>query len=94
MVWSHYVEETNDPMEEYYDDGTSMEMDFVPPPLTMNIEDWTEWYSRDLMNMWFSLVQYREDTGLSNYVLPFASYTKFCEFCYANSDGTRNSYPS
>ena len=93
MVWSHYVEETNDPMEEHYEDtGGGTEMD--GPPLIMNIEDWTEWYSRDLMNMWFSLIQYTQDTGISSYVLPFASYTKFCEFCYSNSDGTRNSCPS
>jgi len=95
MVWSHYVEETNDPMEEHYEYSSGVEMDdFHGPPLIMNIEDWTEWYSRDLMNMWFSLVQYTQDTGISNYVLPFASYSKFCEFCYANSDGTRNMCPS
>ena len=94
MVWSHYLEETSNSVEEYNDEYSGPEIEMEYPPLIMNIEDWTEWYSRDLMNMWFSLVQYTQDTGISNYVLPFASYTKFCEFCYANSDGSRNSYPS
>jgi hypothetical protein len=63
-------------------------------PVIMNIEDWEVWYSRDLMNMWFSLRSYTSDAGVSNFVMPFATYSKFVEFCYANSDGMRNSYPS
>ena len=92
MVWSEYVEYTNDHHydEMDYDD----EQEDVLPPSPMEIEDWTTWYSGDLMNMWFSLKQYRDDVGISNYVMTYASYTDFCEFCYNKSDGTRNSYPS
>jgi hypothetical protein len=92
MVWSEYVEYTND-----YHHG---EMDYdseqeeVLPPSPMDLEDWITWYSRDLMNMWFSLKQYREDSGISNYVMNFSTYSDFCEYCYKMSDGTRNSYPS
>jgi hypothetical protein len=93
MVWTEYVEETNDPREEYYGDYESdHEDDNVPHNL--GHEDWVEWYSRDLLNMWFSLCQYREDASVSNFILNFATYSDFCEFCYRYSSGTRNSYPS
>ena len=91
MVWNQYVEDANSlPNEMDYDDEYEEEL----PPSPMELEDWITWYSRDLMNMWFSLRQYREDSGISNYVMNFVSYSDFCEFCYRNSDGTRNSYPS
>ena len=91
MVWSQYVEDANDPSEEM-----DYESDYEDPlpPSPMEIEDWVTWYSGDLLNMWFSLKQYREDAGIHNYVMSHATYTDFCEFCYRCSDGTRNSYPS
>lgn len=97
MVWSHYVEEANEAAEEFVKHGDDFFEDYEEeyvPPVIMNIEDWEVWYSRDLMNMWFSLRSYTDDSGVSNFVMPFATYTKFVEFCYANSDGMRNSYPS
>ena len=97
MVWSHYVEEANEAAEEfvrggenYFDEGDEE----CAPPIIMNVEDWEVWYSRDLMNMWFSMKTYLDDSGVSNFIIPFASYSKFVEFCYNNSDGMRNSYPS
>ena len=97
MVWSHYVEEANEATEEFVKNGDDFfdeDHDEYVAPVFMNIEDWTTWYSRDLMNMWFSLKSYTEDAGIDNFVMPFATYTKFVEFCYKNSDGMRNSYPS
>jgi hypothetical protein len=96
MVWSHYLEEANEAADESvkYGDDFFEETEEYAPPIIMNIEDWETWYSRDLMNMWFSLRSYTDDAGVSNFVMPFATYNKFVEFCYANSDGTRNSYPS
>jgi hypothetical protein len=90
MVWSEYVEQADDTIiDDHQEDAPEYD-----EPIYMNIEDWTEWYSRDLMKMWFSLKSYTDDAGISNFVLPFASYTSFCEYCYRNSDGSRNSYPS
>jgi hypothetical protein len=98
MVWSHYVEEANEAADEFVKNGDdffdAQDDEEYAPPIIMNIEDWETWYSRDLMNMWFSLKTYTEDSGVSNFVMPFATYTKFVEFCYGNSDGMRNSYPS
>jgi hypothetical protein len=97
MVWSHYVEEADGATEEFVKDGDDFfedPYDEYAPPVIMNVEDWETWYSRDLMNMWFSLREYTDQTGVSNFIMPFASYHKFVEFCYNNSDGMRNSYPS
>jgi len=81
MVWSEYVEHTTGGENEYSDE----ENDF--PPCRLHVEDWTTWYSEDLMNMWFSLVQYRSDSGRTHDILKNASYTDFCEFCYQFSHG-------
>lgn len=86
MVWSEYVEYTtgdNDNHNEY--DNSDEDND--PPTRRLNIEDWTSWYSEDLLNLWFSLVQYREDSGRFHDILKNASYTDFCEFCYRFSNG-------
>lgn len=80
MVWQEYVEHTigeNDYSDEEYDD----------PRGALSIDDWTTWYSEDLMNMWMSLTQYREDSGRKHCILKGASYTEFCEFCYYFSPG-------
>jgi hypothetical protein len=81
MVWSEYVEQTTGE-NDYSDD----EDDSIPPR-RLGIEDWTAWYSEDLLNMWFSLVQYREDSGRKHDILKFGTYTDFCEFCYRFSHG-------
>ena len=93
MVWQEYVEQADDNVISDYQDDLQEDEENIPP-YYMDIEDWTVWYSRDLMNMWFSLRSYTDDAGISNFVMPFATYTAFCEFCYRNSDGSRNSYPS
>ena len=82
MVWSEYVEHTNGE-NDYSDDEND---DFIPPK-RLTIDDWTTWYSEDLLNMWFSLVQYREDSGRKHDIMKNATYTDFCEFCYHFSHG-------
>jgi hypothetical protein len=93
MVWHEYVEQADDNVINDYQEDLHEDEEFIAP-IYMDIEDWTVWYSRDLMNMWFSLRSYTDDAGISNFVMPFATYTAFCEFCYRHSDGSRNSYPS
>ena len=91
MVWSEYVEHTTGD-NDYSDDDRENDHDhendkFPPGPRRLNIEEWTEWYSDDLLNMWFSLVQYREDSGRQHAILRDSPYTDFCEFCYRFSHG-------
>jgi len=98
MVWNQYVDEANGPTEEFNDGNVGDFFDgddeVVPPPSRMSIEEWEEWFSRDLMNMWMSLRQYREDASVSNYIMNDASYTAFVEFAYQFSHGYANSFPS
>jgi hypothetical protein len=100
MVWQQYVDDANEPENEFYNGGGD-DCDFFDgdqeeelPPTRMHIEDWITWYSGDLMNMWMSLRQYLSDASISSFILPSATFHEFCEFCYRYSDGTRNSYPS
>ena len=83
MVWSEYVDQTRGD-NDYSDDD---ENDDFLPPRRLNIDDWTAWYSEDLLNMWFSLVQYREDSGRKHAIMKGATYSDFCEFCYNFSHG-------
>ena len=83
MVWSEYVEHTTGENDCDYSDDENQE----PPARRLNVDEWTTWYSEDLLNMWFSLVQYREDSGRKHDIMKNASYTDFCEFCYHFSHG-------
>ena len=99
MVWQQYVDEANEPVNEFYNgcdacDFFDGDQEEELPPTRLHIEDWIAWYSSDLMNMWMSLRQYCSDASISNFVLHDASFNAFCEFCYRHSDGIRNSYPS
>lgn len=80
MVWSEYVNET------VWDDSTAISDDEdIDTSPTLNCDDWTTWHSEDLMNMWFSVREYR-DTYQAD-ILQNATYTNFCEFCYLTSYG-------
>lgn len=82
MVWSEYVEHTTGENDYSDDDGYD-----DAPPRRLTVDDWTTWYSEDLLNMWFSLIQYREDSGRKHDIMKHATYTDFCEFCYKFSHG-------
>ena len=94
MVWSQYVEDANAPAEECVGDYFDGDQEIEFPPCKMDIDDWTTWFSNDLMKMWMSLRQYREDASISNYIMPYATYSDFCDFCYQMSHGYLNSHPS
>lgn len=82
MVWSEYVNETVWEDNETYDDA---EYDSDQPPSTrINCDDWTTWHSEDLLNMWFTLCNHREQAP---YLWKRATYSNFCEFCYVYSYG-------
>lgn len=98
MVWNQYVDDANATVDEFNNgnvgDFFDGDQEDEPPPTQMSLDEWICWFSRDLMNMWMSLRQYREDASVSSYIMPYATYSDFCEFCYQMSDGTANSYPS
>ena len=56
----------------------------------LHIQDWMDYYSNDLLNMWMSLSTYRQDTYLTDALLSGASFHDFCEFVYRFSDGLRS----
>jgi hypothetical protein len=65
------------PHNEYSDDD---EEDTGPEQL--DIQNWMEWYSNDLLNMWMGLRAYREDTYLTHALMKDATFHDFCEFVY------------
>lgn len=80
MVWSQYVHDAQTDNMELDEDS----IEETPPPrnLPLEYEDWITWYSDDLMNMWLSLKNYREDSGNQHNLLDIMEWTDFCEFCY------------
>lgn len=48
--------------------------------IELSIEDWQDWNSEELLNLWMSIVEYHE----SWYLLPVMSRTfnQFCEFVF------------
>ncbi len=83
MPSTDFIDDTH--YNEYSDDDDEP---VVEQPL--HIQDWMEYYSNDLLNMWMSIVAYREDTYLSNSIMNQASFADFCEFAYAFSDGMKS----
>lgn len=59
----------------------------------MTFVDWEAYYERDIFNMWEKIKIYTLETGAGNYMLNFASYTEFAEFCYAHSSKKMYMYP-
>ena len=54
-------------------------------------EDWIEWHSTDLHNLWCGLETYIQDTCLANdMLLPYSDYHDFCKYCYKNSTKKRS----
>lgn len=95
MVWSHYLDETYAEDEFVYDEECEVEdEEREPPQRQMTLDDWSTWYSRDLLNMWMSLRSYTVDAGVSSYLLTDASFPDFCEFVYNFSHGYPSPHPS
>ena len=94
MVWSHYLQETNnsqvDPNEGYSSDEEHLPSRNKPMPY----DDWITWFSNDLMNMWMGMRAYREDTGTSTYIMDQCEYDDFCRFCYEFSCQFPSTFPS
>jgi hypothetical protein len=60
--------------------------DAIPSSCELTLQDWVEWHSTDLLNMWRGIVVYLEDTCLTrDIILPYSDYHDFCEYCYHRS---------
>ena len=55
------------------------------PDEVLNVEDWTSYYSDDIYNMWSHLREYMSHTGCGAYMMQYADYTTFAEYCYSMS---------
>ena len=90
MVWSQYTEEANlinrDTHQISEEDGDLSNFSNVE----LNFEDWTQWYSVDIQNMWASVQTYVRDTCLHNHLMVDMDYADFCKMCYEFS----SKYPS
>lgn len=64
--------ETDAPFDEEQDDQE--------PELELGPEDWHDWHSEDVLNMWMSLRQYLEDNHLQTTLLSKATFHNFAEF--------------
>ncbi len=92
MVWNQYVQDANSVPN---DDNISDEDErIVPRNKPMRYDDWSTWYSRDLLNMWMGMKAYSQDSGVNNYIMNECSFTDFCEFCYEFSSKFPSRFPS
>jgi hypothetical protein len=48
--------------------------------LELNPQEWHDWHSEDVLNMWMSLRQYLEDNHMSSTLLNKATFHNFAEF--------------
>jgi hypothetical protein len=95
MVWKQYSDEAHMlPTENTNEDQVDIDDYEDRHPEPMEFEFWSDWYSRDLMNLWMSLRTYTRDAGVSSYLLTNATYSDFVEFVYRFSHGFPNSCPS
>ena len=62
-----YTDAHDEDFDEFEDDG-------------LEPEDWNDWNSEHLLNMWMSLRQYLDDNHASSSLLNNASFHDFAEF--------------
>ena len=60
-------------MDETYDEQEDRDLVLGP-------QDWHDWHSEDVLNMWMSLRQYLEDNNLNSTLMNKASFHNFAEF--------------
>ena len=82
MVWSEYIQDAVHGVDVCEDECELEEENDTHYYQPYSVDDWSTYHSQDLLNMWFSLVQYREDSGLVHDILKTATYSDFCDFCY------------
>ena len=64
-----------------YDDDADYEDDLPEDnELLLGPEDWHDWHSEHVLNMWMSLRQYLEDNHMNNTLMNKATFHNFAEF--------------
>lgn len=71
---------TNFVDDHVYNEYSDEEEDSGPEQL--DIQNWMDYYSNDLLNMWMGLRTYRDDTYLGHALMGDATFHDFCEFVY------------
>ena len=62
-----------DDVDDAYDEQEDHEIVLGP-------QDWHDWQSEDVLNMWMSLRQYLEENHMNNTLMNKASFHDFAEF--------------
>ena len=104
MVWNEHAQDsmfysTQEDVDPYSSDEEPPPVEGhypIAPDYPVHVEPWTDWYSSDLWNMWNLITTYARDNGITCNVLRNATYTDFCEWCYAMSEpacGRASNYP-
>lgn len=62
-----------DDVDDTYDEQEDHELVLSP-------QDWHDWHSEDVLNMWMCLRQYLEDNHLNSTLMNNASFHNFAEF--------------
>jgi hypothetical protein len=76
----YYYDEIEYELYEYddSDDEKNCRQDYL------SLEDWQDWNSRELLNLWMSIVEYHE-----MWYLPLhKTFNQFCEFLYYEGGGS------
>jgi hypothetical protein len=60
------------------DDDHTLDDGLMEP---LDPESWQDWHSEDLLNMWMSIRQYKEE----RYICDRATFNSFCEWAYKYS---------
>jgi len=69
-----------------YGDDVDLDAEYdydEPDPLSP--EDWQDWHSQHLLNMWMSLEEYRQDRYIKARMMQHATFNSFCEYAWNNS---------
>ena len=69
MVWNEYREQANT--------GEALgsdEEEHNIPDYELSYEEWCDWFSQELLNMWFQLETCRKDLGIDSTVMNYASF--------------------
>ena len=82
MVWNQYVYEAMNGNEA---ENSDIEDEYNQDE-PLHINDWEMQNQDDLRYMWGILQQYLDDAVMSHFMLKFAKYDDFVEFCFYNSE--------
>lgn len=77
MGFNEYTEDSIMYGEDAYDDDNQDDGTLEP----LDPESWQDWYSEDLLNMWMSIRQYKEE----RYICDRATFNSFCRWAYAQT---------